>query len=77
MGVFVIKDGDFVLGSPGPVNWRGAIFMNSVVQSLEEANRWYQSAVEDPVQGKPGPEPAMSGYYSYLGQLQSLYDEEV
>ena len=63
-----VQDGDLVLGAPGPYNWRGAIFRNSINQSLTgEGTSWLQSPVEDvlPTQDDK-PEPA-TRYYSYLG----------
>jgi len=55
------------IGAPGPINWRGTVFRNSIQLSLEGENNWYQSAVEDVLPGQNNPEPAMAGFYSYLG----------
>jgi len=67
-----------LLGAPGPFNWRGAAFKNSITQSLslddEGSVSWLQSPVEDLLPGDEGkPEPA-TGYYSYLGEsIQGLH----
>jgi hypothetical protein len=61
-----------ILGAPGPVNWRGTIFKNSMNQSLEAGTEeWINSPVEDVLPGLEGiqPEPA-SGFYAYLGMVQ-------
>ncbi|KAI0240278.1 Integrin alpha-PS1 [Lamellibrachia satsuma] len=64
---------DVILGVPGPVNWRGAIFKNIVRNDLNMATfpKWYQSAVEDPLPTAPGPEPVV-GFYSYLGMSSRI-----
>ena len=63
----LLQDGEVLIGTPGPYNWRGAIFKNIIRESLTEFPQWYQSPVEDPLdENNPGPDPA-TGYYSYLG----------
>lgn len=62
----ISQDGDLLLGAPGPYNWRGALFKNTVVKTLGVDSEWYQNVVEDPTPATPGPIPA-SQYYSYLG----------
>ncbi len=73
----LLQDGDVLIGSPGPYNWRGASFKNIIRESLTEFPQWYQSPVEDRIDDKdPRPDPA-TGYYSYLGMqiphLQHVY----
>ena len=66
--VDVSKDGDILIGSPGPVNWRGAVDKNSVRDSLEEVKEWFTSPVENPIPRQNMPDPA-TDYYSYLGRF--------
>ena len=71
---FCLQDGDVLIGTPGPYNWRGSVFKNIIRESLTETRKWYQSPVEDPLDEDDRPKPA-TGYYSYLGtetMLQNL-----
>ena len=62
-----LKDGDILIGSPGPYNWRGTVFSNTLHSNLSVFRMWHQSPVEDLAKDQQGPGPA-TGYYSYLGE---------
>jgi hypothetical protein len=68
--LIVYQDGDLLVGAPGPYNWRGAVFKNSINQSLDiesDEVTWLRSPVEDLLLGEVDkPEPA-TGFYAYLG----------
>ncbi len=69
---YILQDGDVLIGTPGPYNWRGSVFKNIITESLTEFPQWYQSPVEDPLdEDVPRPDPA-TGYYSYLGMYICL-----
>ena len=69
----IIQDGEVVIGTPGPFNWRGGITKNLVREVLTEETKWYWSPVEDivPIIHEE-PDPVPSGYYTYAG----YYDKQ-
>jgi len=55
------REGNYILGAPGPYNWRGTAFENKFADYQDGSTPFSQIPVAD-----LGP-PAMRDYYSYLG----------
>lgn len=59
-----------LLGTPGPYNWRGAVFKNHIRDVLGDIKKWVHSPVEDPIPGSNIIKPkTVNDYYSYLGTV--------
>lgn len=55
----VSESADIVVGTPGPYNWRGTVFTNSIAFTAKDDRTWYMAPVQD--------EEAKVDRYSYLG----------
>ena len=72
-GRAVLQDGELVVGVPGAVNWRGALFKNALFGGGAQSRDfnfdvdWYHSAVDDQSPLHPARPTPVTTYYSYLG----------
>ncbi|XP_064648554.1 integrin alpha-PS1-like isoform X2 [Lineus longissimus] len=62
---FLTDDDRILIGAPGPYNWRGAIFKNSIEDNLNADTWWYKSTLQNQKRATDLPPPV--DIYSYLG----------
>ena len=56
-----------MLGGPGAINWRGAVWRNTIKDGLDIDRIWVKSRVENVPEGTNIPPPAVPNY-AYLGK---------
>lgn len=63
----ILEDDTVVLGSPGSYNWRGNIFITSILDDFFERDKsWYHSPIRDF-------EKSPVDSYSYLGNFRNTH----